>query len=78
MQIEFGCFAPSLKEQLAGMGFAKGDLDHWQLIAKSLTVLRACGYISKSVRDKGERKIAKEIEEKYLERIKNEPPEVSQ
>jgi hypothetical protein len=76
MQIEFGAFAPPFEQQLAGLGFRKGDLDKWQLIAKSLTVLHIHGYISQNVRNKGERRIIKDIEKKYKELL--EPSEVSE
>lgn len=68
-QIQFGAFAPTLREQIISGGFelrapvvkSSADLTHLQLDAEAVARLRIRGRITESSATSAEKKIVKEI-----------------
>lgn len=59
--VEMGAFAPKLAEQDAGKFLTADELDRFQLLADSLTVVIVHGLVSSVVGNRGRDKLAKQI-----------------
>ena len=65
MILSFGALCPQISEQLKDSGIPEKKLEAFDLIAKSITVLRIHGYMSDSVVERARKKLVRAIETEY-------------
>lgn len=61
ISIEFGAMAPSLNEQPVAQYLDKNDLQRFEMIAHSITVMTVHGYIGRAQSDKARDRLCKNI-----------------